>query len=121
MICIDWMLVYYDDVVYYLPINGRTVKFDIRLNLLYSKCVPIVTYAAQVKSFKYADMHACQVALNDAIRQIFGYNCWESIRSLRTSFGYNDLYHIFHHQSEQFGKQCRKHKNEIICALSRLE
>ena len=91
------------------------------MNLLYSKCVPIVTYAAQVKSFKYADMHACQVALNDAIRRIFGYNRWESIRSLRTSFGYNDLYHIFHHQSEQFGKQCRKHKNEIICALSRLE
>ena len=36
--------------------------------LLYTICVPTLTYAADVKVFKHGDMHKCNVALNDAIR-----------------------------------------------------
>ena len=43
----------------------------VMMKLLYSMCVPIISYAAEVKFFKSSDMHTCNVALNDAIRRIF--------------------------------------------------
>ena len=111
---------------FYCSVNSllsaqRKPNESVLLNLLYTVCVPILTYAAELKLFKYTDMHACHVALNDAIRRVFGYHRWESIRTLRMSFGYHDLYHIFHQRTERFGKQCRKHLNEIICSLSNLD
>ena len=104
---------------FYCSVNSllsaqRMPNEAVQMNLLYTMCVPIITYASEVKSYKYVDMHACHVALNDAIRRIFGYNRWESIRSLRTSFGYNDLYHIFHQRGERFGRQSQKHDNEVV-------
>ena len=51
---------------------------QIFMQLLYSICVPILTYATEIKEFSCADMLECHVALNDAIRRVFGYNRWES-------------------------------------------
>ena len=36
-------------------------------------------------------MHSCHVASNDAIRRIFVYHRWNSIRIVRQTFGYQDL------------------------------
>ena len=88
------------------------------MKLLYTVCVPTITYASEIKQFTNSDMRSCHVALNDAIRRIFGYNRWESIRHLRQSMGYHDLYHIFSNRSRQFDTKCRRHENEIIRALS---
>ena len=65
------------------------------MKLLYTYCVPILSYAAEVKYFSSADMHKCTVALNDCIRRIFSYNRWESVRTLREQLGYRDLTVIF--------------------------
>ena len=48
-----------------------------------------------MKEFSNSDMHFCQVAINDAIRRIFSYNRWESIRALHSGLGYKDLYTLF--------------------------
>ena len=52
------------------------------MKLLYSVCVPNVTYACEVTDFKRKDIEALHVAVNDAIRRIFSYNRWESIKDL---------------------------------------
>ena len=67
----------------------------IQMYLLYTNCVPIVTYACQVKEFSARQMSLCNTALNDAIRKVFTYQRWESVRLLRESLGYKSLYEIF--------------------------
>ena len=70
--------------------------------LLYTFSVPILSYASEVKRFSYAEMQECNVALNDAVRRIFSFNRWESIRSLRKEFGYDDLTTIFEKRRRKF-------------------
>ena len=51
------------------------------MNLLYSYCIPSLTYAAVVKDILNREMQTLNVALNNAIRRIFSHNRWESSRS----------------------------------------
>ena len=64
---------------------------EVLMRLLYSYCVPRLTYGAQVTSFNYRDTHAMTVALNDAVRKIFGWHRWESVSDLRKVMGYDSL------------------------------
>ena len=68
------------------------------MKLLYSVCVPNVTYACEVTDFKRKDIEALHVAVNDSIRRIFSYNRWESIKDLRESMGYQSITQIFANQ-----------------------
>ena len=43
------------------------------LTLLYTNCVPILTYACAVKEFSNSEMSDCNVAMNNACRKIFGF------------------------------------------------
>ena len=86
------------------------------MRLLYSFSVPILTYAAEVKTFSVAEMHNCTVALNDSIRKVFGFNRWESIRSLRQELGYPDLTTIFAKRSS-FCSQMYLVNNRALSAL----
>ena len=72
------------------------------MRLLYTYAVPILTYASEVKVFSHTEMSNCNVALNDAIRRIFSYHRWESIRTLRQQFGYKDLTTIFALRKRKF-------------------
>ena len=65
------------------------------MRLLFSICVPHLSYAADVKELSASDKHKCNIALNNAIRKIFTFHRWESIRSLRAGLGYPDLCTIF--------------------------
>ena len=87
------------------------------MKLLYSFSVPILTYACEVKRFSYSDMRDCHVAINDAIRRIFSFNRWESIRHLRESFGYRDLYTIFSLRERCFMNQIRTLNNHILRSI----
>ena len=58
---------------------------EVLMQLLFTNCVPTLTYACAVKEYPSAQMLECHVALNDAIRKIFTYNRWESVRELRKS------------------------------------
>ena len=62
------------------------------LQLFLTNCVSIFTSAIEVKEFLARDMSDVNVAMNDGIRQSFGWNRWESVRHLRGSFGYHDIY-----------------------------
>ena len=68
---------------------------EILIHLLYSCCIPIISHASAVKVFSARQMQDCTTAVNDALRLIFGYNRWESVRSLRESFGYKSLVELF--------------------------
>ena len=67
----------------------------VMLKLLYSNCVPVMTYACEIRSHSSSDMLEMNVALNDCIRKIFTYDRWESTRFLRLSHGYDSITEIF--------------------------
>ena len=87
------------------------------LHLLYSNCVPILTYACAVKTYASREMNDCNTALNNAIRRIFTYHRWESIRSLRVAFGYKSLTEIFQLSSKRFIDSLPNHSNSILRKL----
>ena len=53
---------------------------QVMLKLLYSMCVPNVTYASDVLQYSAKHMQSMNVELHDCFRRIFGYNRWESTR-----------------------------------------
>ena len=55
------------------------------VSLLYTNCVPILTYACGVKEYSAREMSDCNVAMNHVFRKIFGFSRWESIRFLDES------------------------------------
>ena len=57
------------------------------MHLLYTTCIPNLTYAANVKQSCFADMSRCNTAVNDAIWKIFGFKRWESITAFRIGLG----------------------------------
>ena len=87
------------------------------MRLLYSYCVPILTYGAQVTVFNYRDMHAMSVALNDAVRKIFGWNRWQSVSDLRKMMGYDSLDIIFAKLKRKFSAKLLKSDNDVITKL----
>ena len=92
---------------------------DVLLHLLYSNCVPILTYACAVKEFPSRQMHTCNTALNDALRFIFGYNRWESVRTLREYFGYKSLTELFSFTKMKFEASLLRHHNTIVSHIAR--
>ena len=76
------------------------------MNLLYTNCVSGLTHAAEVKHISNAEMHDCNVALNNGIRRIFSYNRWESTRQLRQQLSYPNITEIFHSRSRKFFSGC---------------
>ena len=72
------------------------------MNLLYTNCVPCLTYAAEAIEYSSRDMNALNVALNDSIRRIFSYNRWEGTRSLRQQLGFPNVLDIFASRHKSF-------------------
>ena len=83
------------------------------LKLVYTNCVPILSYACSVKEYSYESMHDCHVALNNAIRRILGFAIFESIRHLRISHGYQSIYEIFHRAKTKFVTSITHSSNSI--------
>ena len=90
------------------------------LTLVYTNCVPILTYACNVKEYSAADMADCNLAMNNVLRRIFGFSQWQSIRTLREIFGFKSLYETFKLAKDRFQTACLHHTNPIIVKLSLL-
>ena len=90
----------------------------VQMQLLYSICVPLLTYASDVKEFSNADMHTCNVTLNDAIRRIFSFHRWESPRALRQHLGFHNIYEIFHMRQSRFFIRRQRSSNHVIAYLT---
>ena len=87
------------------------------MKLLYSICVPNLTYACEVAHYHYKEKESLHVALNDAIRRIFSYHRWESIKSLRESFGYLSVTEIFAKMKAKFESQLPSIGNQTLIAI----
>ena len=61
-------------------LNGPSES--VQMKLLYSICVPNITYACDVVDYPNNDMQSLHVAVNDAIRKIVGYNRWQSLKAI---------------------------------------
>ena len=85
----------------------------VMMHLLYSICIPNLTYAADVKHLSASDMSQFNVAVNNAIRKIFSFNRWESVRSFRAGLGYSDLYTIFAKRRSLFVKRLITINNHV--------
>ena len=46
---------------------------NVLMQLLYSNCVPKLTYGAAVKDLSSAEKHKYNVAVNNEVRRIFGF------------------------------------------------
>ena len=88
------------------------------VSLLYSNCVPILTYACNVKEYSSSDMSSCNTEVNNALRKVFGFSRWESIRTLREMFDMKSLYDIFKVARERFLRACRSHHNQIVAFIA---
>ena len=90
------------------------------MKLLYNVCVPVITYACDVVSFHYKEMESLHVAVNDAIRKIFSYNRWESIKTLRESLGYHSVTEIFAYRRRSFESKLSHIGNSALSFLYKL-
>ena len=88
------------------------------LKLLYANCVPILTYACAVREFSSPDMYRCHVALNNAIRRIFSFRVWQSIRHIRMENGFQSLYEIFASAKRKFLDNALISSNSIVSHLA---
>ena len=70
-------------------------KENVLMQLLYSNCVPKLTYGAAVKNLTATEKHQYNVAVNNAVRRIFKFRYWQSIRQLREFYGYDSIEMIF--------------------------
>ena len=86
----------------------------ILMHLLYSHCVPCFTYASSIKDYTGRQMTDCTTALNNAIRKIFTFQKWESVRSLREGFGYPALCETFAKANRKFVISLPNHSNRAI-------
>ena len=93
---------------------------QVLMKLLYSSCVPILTYGCEVKRHTGREMTSLDVALNDCIRKIFGYNRWESTRELRRSLGYESITEIFAKRNSRFLNGLFRTGNSVLIRLKSL-
>ena len=87
------------------------------LKLIYAVAVPILTYACEILPLSNKQLNEMTVALNDAIRRVFSFQRWESVRYLRESFGYLSLSEIVHNRTENFLKTFSRTGNDTLSTL----
>ena len=90
------------------------------MNLLYTICVPNITFACEVATYHHKDKESLHVAVNDAIRKIFSYNRWESVKYLREGMGYLSVTQIFAKRKSSFERNLHHIGNKMLAVLSRL-
>ena len=91
---------------------------EVLMHLLNTNCIPIISYASEIKTFSAREMGECNTAINNAIRRIFTFHRWESIRLLRESLGISSIYDIFAKAQKRFHLSLTQHHNSILRIIS---
>ena len=91
---------------------------NVFMKLLYTICVPNLTYACEAVNYASRQFHPLNVALNDCIRKIFGRDRWESVRFLRNELGYPSLTEIFNNRSRKFHDRMHFLRNDTLNFLN---
>ena len=90
---------------------------DVQMKLLYSVSVPCLTYACDVVEYSNRDKQSLHVAVNDAIRKIFGFNRWQSVKEIRESFKYLSITEIFAKRKSNFERSIPSIGNSLLTFL----
>ena len=90
----------------------------VQIQLLYSNCVPKLTYGAAVKELSAAEKQQLNVAVNNAVRRIFGFRRWESIRQLREFYDFQSIEVLFAKAKSRFDCTLTDHGNTVLRFLS---
>ena len=98
----------------------RRPSENVLMKILYSISVPNLTYACDAIDFPVKEMNRLHVALNDAIRKIFTYSRWESVKTLRESFGYMSVTEIFAKRKKSFINKIPNLRNVLLSTLCSL-
>ena len=96
----------------------RRPKENVQMQLLYSNCIPKLTYGAAIKDLNATETRQYSVAVNNAIRRIFGFRYWQSIRQIREFYGFPAIETIFATAKKRFHKQLVAHSNGVLRFLS---
>ena len=96
-------------------------KQNVLIRLLYSNCVPRLTYGAAVKDLNASEKHQVNVAVNNVIRRIFGFRQRQSIRQLREFYGFEPIELMFEKAKKRFYHEITNHSNGTLRFLSNLE
>ena len=99
----------------------RRPKENVMMQLLYSNCIPKLTYGAAVKDLNASEKHQYNVAVNNAIRRIFGFRRYESIRQIREFYGYQSIEMMFSCAKTRFHCKLTSHCNSVLRFLRSLE
>ena len=91
------------------------------MQLIYSNCVPKLTYGAAVKDYNASEKNQLNIAVNNAIRQIFGFCLWQSIRQIREYYGFDAIEMMIAKAQRKFMGSLRYHDNRILRLLSTLD
>ena len=67
-----------------------------------------------MKDLSAADKHKYNVAVNNAVRRIFGFRYWQSIRQLREAYNYDSIESVFAKARKRFLISIANHSNEIL-------
>ena len=98
----------------------RKPKENVLMQLLYSNCVPKLTFGAAVKELSASEKHQFNVAVNTAARRIFGFRNWQSIRQIREVYGYESIETMHDKASRRFHNGMISHSNGILKFLEGL-
>ena len=90
----------------------------VQMQLLYTNCVPLITYCCEIKRCTGREMTRMDVALNDCTRKIFSFNRWESTRYLRQSLGYKSITEIYAERQQSFRRNLPRTRNPILIYLA---
>ena len=95
-------------------------KENVLMQLLYSNCVPKLTYGAAVKNLTATEKHQYNVAVNNAVRRIFKFRYWQSVRQLREFYGYDSIEMIFAKAHKKIIISIANHENGLLRFLHQL-
>ena len=87
---------------------------NVLMSLLYTNCIPIISYACSVKEYPSSEMTDCNTAINSVIRRIFDLRWRQSVRLLRKISGYKSIYIIFAEAKNKFLTQAETHSNPVV-------
>ena len=81
--------------------------------------ISVLSHACAIKEFSSRELLDCNTAVNDAIRKIFSFHRWESVRDLRSYFGYKSLTDMFSIAKAKFENALLFHANPVLSSLQR--
>ena len=67
-----------------------------------------------MKDLSAAEKHKYNVAVNNAVRRIFGFRHWQSIRQLREVYKYDSIEIVFAKARKRFLTSIANHSNKIL-------